>query len=149
MSLKNQRRIAAEVLKCSPHRIRFEPARLGDIEEAITKSDIKGFVNEGVIQKKAVTSISRGRARRQAHQKHRGQRKGQGSRKGARFSRLGRKEVWILRIRSQRKLLRELRERGEIDGPAFRMLYLKAKGSFFRNKRHIKLYLEEQGLVKK
>ena len=149
MNLKNQRRLAAQVLKCSPYRVYLDPARASDIEEAITKADLKGLINNGAIQKKAVTSQSRGRARELAKKKKRGQRRGQGSRKGKATARTPRKEAWIARIRSQRKLLRHLRERGKIDRNAFRILYLKSKGGFFRNVRHIRLYLEEQKLVKK
>ena len=36
-----------------------------------------------------------------------------------------------------------------IEKKTYQKLYLKAKGGFFRNKRHIKLYLEEYGLLKK
>ena len=42
-----------------------------------------------------------------------------------------------------------LREKGHVTGPLFRELYLKAKGGYFRSKRHIKLYLEEHNLVAK
>lgn len=149
MSLKIQRRIAGSVLKCSPNRIVFDSERLGDVEEAITKVDVRGLIRDGIIQKKPETGISRGRARAVAEKKKHGQRRGQGSRKGTRSARFDKKKEWINRIRSQRKLLVRLREQKKVDNKVFRMLYMKAKGGFFRNVRHIQLYLDEYGLVKR
>lgn len=148
MNIKNQRRLAAQVMKCSPRRVTFDASRLGDIDESITKADIRTLLSEGAITVKPVQSISRGRARMLAAKKHKGQRSGHGSRKGKRTARLPRKEEWINRIRSQRRFLAYLRETKKIDNKSFRMLYLKAKGGFFRNVRHIKLYVDEQKLVK-
>ena len=149
MSLKNQKRIAAQVLKCSPYRIRFDTNHLTDIKEAITKSDIRSLVSQGVIHVKPVENISRGRARETAAKKRKGQRRGQGSRKGTYYARAGHKRDWITRIRSQRDMLLKLRDGQKIDKKAFRQLYSKAKGGFFRSVRHIKIYVEEQGLMKK
>ena len=148
MSLKNQRRIAAGLLKCSPYKVWFDSERLSDIAEAIIKSDIRGLIAEKLIKKKHVAGASRGRARVLAQRKHRGQRTGQGSRKGSKYSRVARKTVWIHKVRSQRRLLVKLREHGKIDTQTFRTLYLKSKGGFFRNVRHVHLYLEECGLMK-
>ena len=147
--MKPQKRLAAQILKCSPHRVRFDPERLSDIEEAITKVDIKGLVKEGAIKEKPITGIARGRARKTARQKSKGQRKGHGSRKGTAFAREGRKKAWMNKIRAQRRVLRELREKGMIDGRSFREIYSKAGGGYFRSVRHVKLYIEEKGLWKK
>ena len=68
-------------------------------------------------------------------------------RKGKKTARLARKTKWINTIRSQRKLLAELKDSGKIAHQTYRELYLKAKGGYFRNIRHIKLYLEEQKLL--
>ena len=53
------------------------------------------------------------------------------------------------KIRAQRRVLRELREKGRIDGRSFREIYSKAGGGYFRSVRHVKLYIEERGLLKK
>src|SRR3990167_2365122 len=115
MSLKIQRRIAGSVLKCSPNRVVFDSERLSEIEEAITKVDVRGLVREGIIREKPKMGISRGRARAVAEKKRHGQRRGQGSRKGTRSARFDKKTEWINRIRSQRKLLVRLREQKKVD----------------------------------
>ena len=147
MNTKNQRRLAAQVMGCSPYRVSFDPTRLSDIKEAITKADLRGLVREGVITQIPMTGISHGRRRKSIIKKRRGQGKGQGRRKGSAGARLSKKTRWINKIRSQRGLLSSLKERGLIEHKVYRDLYLKSKGGFFRNKRHIKLYIEENKLM--
>ena len=148
MDISNQRRIAARVLKCSPYRVRFDETRLSEIKEAITKLDLRGLAKDGAITVLPEQGISRGRFRSARYKRKRGQGKGPGKRKGKATARLGRKTKWINTIRSQRQLLAQLKETSKIDNNTYRQLYLKAKGGYFRNKRHIKLYLEEQKLLK-
>lgn len=148
MGLESRKRLAAEELKCSLKKVRFDPERLSEIQEAITKVDIRALIREGVISKKGVNYASRVRARKRARQKRKGRRKGWGKRKGKKHARLSKKEAWMGKIRAQRKLLNDLREKGLAKG-VYQKLYLMAKGGFFRSRRHIKLYMEEQGLLKK
>ena len=144
MKLNNQKRLAAKVLKCSEKRVRFDPDRLDDIKEAITKIDIRSLIKDNAITKVAVKGISRGRARKRIIQKRKGKQQGPGSRKGSRNARLPSKRKWINKIRSQRKFLMILKDKKVVDKKLFRELYLKSKGGFFRSKRHIKIYLEER-----
>lgn len=144
-----QRRLAAELMKCSGKRVHFDAEALEEIREAITKESVRGLVRDGVITKKPMTGISRGRARKKKVQKHKGRQQGSGSRKGSRGARLPRKKAWGLKIRVQRAFLKELRTKGFLTPKDYRILYLKSKGGFFRSRRHIKLYLEEQKLAKK
>ena len=44
MELKIQKRLAAQILKCSQHKIVFDNSKLKDIKEAITKVDIKTLI---------------------------------------------------------------------------------------------------------
>ncbi len=149
MRLTLQKRLAAELLKCSQKRVRIDNDRISDIKEAITKADIRGLINSGAISAIPKKGISRGKARKRQIQRSKGRQRGQGKRKGTANARLSRKEVWINLIRSQRKLLTELKKNKKISTKTFRSLYLKCKGGFFRSKRHIKLYLTEHKLVEK
>ena len=51
------------------------------------------------------------------------------------------------KIRNLREFLKELKSKELIDNKNYRELYLKAKGGFFRNKRHLKTYVNERGLI--
>ena len=59
------------------------------------------------------------------------------------------KDQWMTKIRTQRKFLRELRERGLVSNSTYQQLYRKSGGGYFRNKRHIKLYMTEHNLIEK
>lgn len=149
IQMQVQKRLAASVLGISSKKITFDITRLDDIKEAITKADVRKLVNEGAIFVKKHSQQSRLRARKIKTQKRKGRRQGPGSRKGKATARKPRKETWIKRIRLQRKFLNTLREKKLVDKVAYNNLYMKAKGGFFRSRRHITLYIEEQGLVKK
>lgn len=147
MRLTTQKKLAASVLRCSHKRVQFVPDRLADIKEAITKADIKSLVNDGLIKEIPARGVSRVRARHRQNQRKKGLQRGAGKRKGKKTAIVPRKEAWMARIRVQRVLLKELRAKKIIDQSAFKNLYRKAKGGFFRNKRHIKIYIEENKLT--
>lgn len=147
MKLETQKRIASEILKCSPDKIWLDPEQETSIKEAITNIDIKNLIKKGVIAKKKIPEQSRGRARKLHIQKVKGRRAGKGSRKGSPNARLKDKTEWMNKIRSLRELLNELKGKELITAQTYRNLYSKAKGGFFRNKRHIKLYISERDLL--
>jgi len=149
MKLTVQKRLAASVLKCSSKRVQFVSERLPDIKEAITKADIRALVSEGLISKVQEKGVSRVRAKHKAEQRKKGLQRGPGKKKGKKTSIVSRKETWMIKIRAQRNFLSELKKKSLLKGGAYKNLYRKSKGGFFRNKRHIKLYLNEHGLGRK
>src|SRR3990167_5274971 len=138
MELKNQKRFVKSLTGVGNRRINFDSEKLSEIKEAITKRDIKGLINKKVIIIKQKRGSSRVRARKILVQKRKGRRKGKGSRKGKFTARLNPKSTWMNKIRNLREFLRELKSKELIDKKNYRELYLKAKGGFFRNKRHLK-----------
>ncbi|MCK5282740.1 MAG: 50S ribosomal protein L19e [Nanoarchaeota archaeon] len=149
MKLTLQKRLASRILKCSPKKIKIDTSRMEEIKEAITKKDIKSLIKDKAIEKKKTQESSRARARKIKKQKSKGKRKGKGSKKGKINSKISKKDRWMLKIRTQRKLLRELRSSEKIDKKTFGGLYMKSKGGFFRSRRHIQLYIKEHNLAKK
>lgn|SRR3989338_1376855 len=143
-----QRRLAAQILKCGENRVRFDSARLEDIKEAITKADIRALINNGVISKKRLLNTSRFWAKKRKKQKSKGRQKGFGSRKGKKTARTNRKRTWINKIRLQRGFIKSLKERDMITSAAYHELYMRSKGGFFRNLRHLKMYVNERNLIK-
>jgi len=146
MKLVTQKRLSATLLKCGVERVRFKPEYLHDIKEAITKSDLRLLISDGIVFKEPVKGVSRVRARKIAVQKRKGLRRGHGSRKGTANASTPDKEKWMAKVRKQRAFLKELKESGLIDGATYRDAYRKSKGGFFRSKRHIKLYFDDQRL---
>lgn len=146
MNLKNQKRLAAAVLKVGVNRIYIDPEGADEVEAAITRQEIRKLINEGIIKASPITSTSRGRARARMAQKKAKRRRGPGSRKGSKFSVVPRKVRWMGRIRAQRRLLKKLRERRIITVNTYRNLYRKAKGGEFRSISELERYITENEL---
>lgn len=146
--LRNQRRMAASLLKCGVHRVWMDHDRLDEIARAVTKDDIRILINGKAIRARQKQGISSGRKKYLSAQKEKGRRKGLGSRKGSKFARFPRKRRWIQTIRPIRAYLCELRENGTITPSVYRHYYLQAKGGVFRNKRHLKSHLLNDGILK-
>lgn len=144
-----QKRLAAQALNCGVNRVKFDPSKLKEIKEAITSFDIQRLINQGVIGKHQEKGISRARAKHTAAQKRKGRKAGHGSRKGKSTARKNPKTEWVRSIRTQRELIRKLRDNNHVSKEDFKDLYAKAKGGFFRSTQHIKIYIEEQDMVKK
>ena len=136
--IANQRRLAASLLGCGINRVWFDAERIGDIQNAISREDIRGLIGEGVIRARQVQGNSRGRARALMAKRSYGHCKGPGRRKGAAGARNPSKREWIQKIRAIRKTLAELRESGEIEPHLYRTVYRKAAGGQFRNVAHLK-----------
>ncbi|MDP3734327.1 MAG: 50S ribosomal protein L19e [Nanoarchaeota archaeon] len=147
--MKAKKRLAAEILNTSPYKVVFAADALDDIKKAITRSDFRGLIAVKKIVKSNVNQHSRAGARRILAQKKKGRQKGRGSRKGRKNALVTGKERWMSTVRIQRRFLKELKEKNLLSIPNYRNLYAKSKGGFFRNKRHIKLYLAENNLVEK
>ncbi len=148
MNLRTKKELAAHVLNVSPKRVMFNPERLDEIKEALTRADIKALVNDGAIIKKQKKSISSFRAKKIAAQKSKGRRRGQGSRKGTQKARANKKVLWMNRVRLQRKYLNTLREKGVLDTKTFRKVYLRVKAGSFRSKAHLNLFMKDMKILK-
>lgn len=148
MDLKNQRRVASELLKCGENRVWIDPNRTEDAADAITRADVRTLIASGTIAARQKTGVSRGRANHNKDQKAKGRRKGQGSRRGTKNARKPSKEVWMQSIRPIRIRLRELRENGKIDTRTYRKYYMRAKGGMFKNRPHLDSHLRSEGILK-
>ena len=144
-----QRRLAAQIMKCSPKKIGFDTESLTQISESITKGDLKGLIAKGLIYRRVVHGSSRGHARKLLIQKHSGLRKGAGSRKGSANARSNKHQEWIFRIRKQRLFLKQLRDKELISTTTYHSLLNKAKGGYFRSERHLKIYINENDVIVK
>lgn len=140
--LASQKRIVASILKCGVNRVWFDPERLTDIENAISREDLRGLVTDGAIKARQKKGVSRGRARARIAKRSYGHRKGPGRRKGAAGARNASKRAWIQRIRAIRKALIALRDAGTVDRHMYRILYRKAAGGQFRSVAHMRAQLE-------
>ncbi len=149
MRLTLQKRLAAQLLKCSQKKIQIDETRLEEAKEAITKRDVRGLIQDKAIVKKDTNEQSKVRARKKQAQKRKGKQKGAGKRKGTANARSNKKDEWKAKVRLQRELIKSLKVKEKMDNKTYRTLYNKIGGGFFRSRRHLKLYITERELAKK
>ncbi len=148
MDLKNQKRMAAEILKCGVNRVWLDPEKIEEIAECITRADIRTAIASGTIKAKPKNGTSYGRIRHNAEQKAKGKRKGPGSRKGTSNARVPSKRRWISVIRPIRAELKSLRDEGKISPSVYRMYYRKAKGGVYKSRRNLRMHMISAGYLK-
>jgi len=141
-NLSAQRRLAALVLKCGQNRVWIDPEKIADVQNAMSREDIRKLIEDGVISSHQKNGISRGRVRARVAKRSYGHIKGPGHRSGAKGARTPSKEAWIKKIRAQRKELRAQRDAGTITPSEYRSLYRRAAGGQFRNVAHLKTQIE-------
>ena len=129
MNLKLQKELASKITGVGKSRIVINSAEADKVKEAITKADVRDLIDQKVITIKAAKSNSRVRARLTARAKP--------------------KDNWISRVRLQRKLFKLFKSRGLITSSTWKNLYLKSKGGFFRHKRQMLQYMEQNKLFSK
>ena len=149
MNVKNQKKLAAQILKTGKRRISFDESNLAKVKEAITKTDIRSLITKKIIKTKPNKGHSRAHARKILLQKRKGKRKNRGSHKGKNTARLPRKEAWMIKVRAQRKFIKKLKNKHLLSNRNFRDLYSRVKNNRFRTTRLIKLYIEENNLIQK
>ncbi|MFP4038638.1 MAG: 50S ribosomal protein L19e [Candidatus Nanohaloarchaea archaeon] len=142
--LKNQKRMAAEIMDIGENRVKIDPEMQEKVSEAITRKDIRNLIEGGAITKKDVKGTSKARAKKNKKQKAKGLRKGQGSRSGSKNARKSSKEKWMEKIRAIRTRLKEMKEEGEVSSDEYRKLYDMSKGGFFRDVKHLENHVENK-----
>lgn len=137
MTILTVRRLAADIMNVGQGRVKISPDGLKEAEGALTRADVRGLIEKGVITKAKI----KGR-----DSTARKKRKGPGRKKGS----LGdSKKLWMQKVRSQRKLLAMLIETGVLDKKNKRSLYGKVKSGIFRNKKAMLLYLKDNKYISK
>lgn len=142
VNLKAKKRLASRVTGVGVHRIKFDSDHLDDVADAITRENIRSLITANTIQIKSFTGTSRGRAQDKKDQKKK-RGTGQGSKQGRKGARVGKKEVYVAKVRALRRLLKIAKDRKDITNPEFWVLYKKVGGNTVRNKAHLRLLMEE------
>ncbi|MDG6908120.1 MAG: 50S ribosomal protein L19e [Nitrososphaerota archaeon] len=136
VDLSNKKRMVSEILGVGKSRVRLDPEASEHLQDAITRESIRGWLSAGFIWVEPKKGNSRGRVRfRQIKKKRRGL--GQGSKKGAKGSRVGKKSLWVAQVRMLRHILKVKRDRGDISKQDFKKLYLQVKGAQIRTRKRL------------
>lgn len=142
VNLKSKKRLVARVTGVGVHRIKFDADHLDDVADAITRDNIRSLITANTIKIKSITGTSRGRAHTKKAQKNK---RGttQGSKQGRKGARVGKKEIYVAKVRALRRLLKIAKDRKDLTNPEFWTLYKKVGGSTVRNKAHLRTLMEE------
>ena len=149
MSLKTQRRLAADILKVGVNRVWMDPERSEDIEVALTRTDVRQLINDKAIAPLPEKGVSRSRAKLLHEKRKIGRRRGEGSRKGKSTSRTPRKVVWMNSVRAIRRRLKTLKNDRSITKKIYRQLYRKSKGGAFKDLSRLEQHLKTNNLVRR
>ncbi|MCW4028670.1 MAG: 50S ribosomal protein L19e [Candidatus Bathyarchaeota archaeon] len=148
-NLSGQRRLAAQILKVGQNRVWIDPLRMDDVEGAITREEVRKLIHERAIVSLPVVGVSRSRAKSIQGKKRQGRRSGPGSVTGASFARLTQKQAWMLKIRSLRRKLRELKASRVITEDTYTIYYRMAGSGRFDSIADLERNLKEHDLWRK
>lgn len=142
VNLKAKKRLVARVTGVGIHRVKFDSDHLDDVADAITRENIRSLITAKKIKIKSIVGTSRGRAHTKKAQKNK---RGttQGSKQGRKGARVGKKEVYVAKVRALRRLLKIAKDRKELTNPEFWILYKKVGGNTVRNKAHLRTLMED------
>lgn len=144
MGMRFAKRAAGAILNRGINAIRIKPEANVDAAKALTKDDIRKLIAKGDIYAlKAKHNQSEG-AKLLKQARSEGRSRGMGSRRGTRKRRIGR--TWEKKVRSQRRLLKELKFMEKIDTKTFTHFYRQIKGNQFETKANLLLQLREHGV---
>jgi large subunit ribosomal protein L19e len=142
VNLRTKKKLVSRVVGVGLSRIKFDPERSDDIADAITRQNVRSLITSGAITIKSAKGTSRGRAQfKKSQKKKRGTTTG--SKKGRKGARVGKKEVYVLKVRSLRHRLKVAKDREEITNPEFWTIYKKIGGNTVRNIAHLRSLIEE------
>jgi large subunit ribosomal protein L19e len=142
VNLKTKRHLVSRILGVGANRVRFDSDHLDDVADAITRDNIRSLVTAKIIEIKSIKGTSQGRAHFKKYQKRRRGTK-QGSKKGKKGARVGKKEVYVKRIRAMRHQIKVKKSRKEITNKDYWNLYKQISGNQVRNMAHLRSLIEE------
>jgi large subunit ribosomal protein L19e len=133
MNLKNKKLLASKVLRVGKKRIWFDSSRLSEIQEAITKQDIRDLFTAKAILIKPI----KGRKTVVKRKTRRGPGKIKRTIKN-------RKQTYVKITRKLRNYIKELKKQGKINDEEYKEIRKKIKMRTFRSKAHLKENIENK-----
>ena len=142
INLRTKKRLVSRITGAGIHRIWFDTEHIDDVSDAITRDNIRSLITANTIKIKPFKGTSRGRAKQKKIQKSK---RGTtaGSKKGKKGARVGKKQVYVKKVRALRYLLKVAKDRNDITNKQFWSLYKKVGGNTVRNKAHLRMLIDE------
>ena len=96
VNLRTKKLLVSRMYSVGLKRIKFDSDHLDDVADAITRENIRSLITANTVKIKQFTGTSRGRARLKRIQKRKRSVK-QGSKKGTKGARTGKKSAYIIK----------------------------------------------------
>ena len=142
VNLRTKRQLVSRILGVGLGRVKFDPEYLDEVADAITRDNIRSLITANVIQIKPIKGTSKGRAYfKKLQRRKRGTK--QGSKKGSIGARIGKKEVYVNKIRAMRYQLKVSKSRKEITNESYWKLYKQVGGNQVRNLAHLRTLIDQ------
>jgi large subunit ribosomal protein L19e len=138
-TLQAQKRMAAKVMDIGKNKVWFDPERLSDIKEAITKQDIADLIKDGAISKSPVDGIKRRAGKRHLIRKRRGRRRRSGS-----IKKRIKVDNYPSRIRKLRFYLKNLKKAKKVTTEQYRKMYNLLKSGVIKNNQQMIEYAKQK-----
>ncbi len=148
-NLTGQRRLAAAILKVGQNRVWIDPERIDEVDGAITRQEVRKLIHEKAIVPMPINGVSRSRAKIVREKKRKGRRLGAGSVKGTPHAKINKKQAWMIRIRSLRRKLRELKAERIIAEDTYTEYYRMAGSGRFESIADLERFLKAHDLWRK
>lgn len=97
VTLKNQRRLAASILKCGQNRVWIDNNELSEVAVANSRNHVRKLIQDKLIRKKNSVVHSRSRTLKRLEEKRKGRHMGIGKRRGSANARMPEKVLWVRR----------------------------------------------------
>ncbi len=136
--------MAAKVLNVGENKVKISPDSLDEVSQAITRDDIRHFINNGIITAAPEKGNSKARHALYAEQKKKGRHRGHGSRTGSKKARTQGKRSWIQKVRALRDELKNMKNSKTLGKISYRKLYRQVAGNMFHSRRHLREHIERQ-----
>lgn len=137
VNIRKKRELISRILGVGVNRVRFEPDKLEDVADSITRENMRSLIGNGTIW----TVKTRGTSRARAEAKLAIRRKhgiGAGSKKGKKSTRVGKKKLYVVRVRAMRRHLKVLKDRKDISSETYWSTYKKINGGHVRSLAHLR-----------
>ena len=144
MGIRFAKRAAAEILGRGVSAIRIRHESASDAAKALTREDIRRMIKDGsIFAIKAKHNLSEN-SKFLKKARAEGRSRGTGRRRGT--SKARSRRLWAKKVRSQRRLLKELKKMKKVDNAIFTAFYRQIKGGQYATKANLVLQLRERGV---
>ncbi len=144
MSVKLTKRVASSLLKRGRNSIRIKEDAIETATKAITREDVRDMIKKGEVYAKPKKKVQSLYGKLLSKKRKKGRARGPGRKRGTLKARTG--DLYIKKIRAQRRIIKKMKEDKIIDNQVFKKFYALAKGGSFNSKASLLNHMRGDGV---